>query len=53
MKTGYNLEASKRPVNLTLNEDLVEQVKGVTDNLSGIVETLLAVFVTKVQKTYG
>ena len=42
MKTGYNLEARKRPVNLTLNEDLVLRAKGVTDNLSGIGETLLA-----------
>jgi antitoxin CcdA len=50
MKTGYNLEARKRPVNLTLNEDLVLQAKGVTDNLSGIVESLLADFVTKEQK---
>ena len=50
MKAGYNLEARKRPVNLTLNEDLVQQAKGVTDNLSGIVESLLADFVTKEQK---
>ena len=50
MKTGYNLEARKRPVNLTLNEDLVQQAKRVTDNLSSIVESLLADFVTKEQK---
>lgn len=37
----------KRPVNLTLSEDLVEEVKGVTDNLSGVVESLLADFVSK------
>ncbi len=52
MKTGYNLEAKKRPVNLTLNEDLVQQAKEVTDNLSGIVEFLLADFVTKEQKKH-
>jgi antitoxin CcdA len=37
----------KRPVNLTLSENLVEEVKGVTDNLSGVVESLLADFVSK------
>ena len=42
MKTTYNLEARKRPVNLTLNEDLIVQVRGLTDNLSGVVESLLA-----------
>lgn len=37
----------KRPVNITLSEDLVEEVKGVTDNLSGVVESLLTDFVSK------
>jgi antitoxin CcdA len=37
----------KRPVNLTLSEDLVEEAKGVTDNLSGVVELLLADFLSK------
>ncbi len=37
----------KRPVNLTLNEDLVKQAKMVTDNLSGVVESLLAEFVAE------
>lgn len=45
MKTAYNPEARKRPVNLTLNEDLVAQARGITDNLSGIVESLLADYV--------
>ena len=45
MKTTYNMEARKRPVNLTLNEDLVVQVRGLTDNLSGVVESLLADYV--------
>ncbi len=39
--------ARKRPVNLTLSEDLVAEAKGVTDNLSGVVESLLADFVSK------
>ncbi len=42
MKASYNMEARKRPVNLTLSEDLVVQVRGLTDNLSGVVESLLA-----------
>jgi antitoxin CcdA len=37
----------KRPVNLTLGEDLVKEAKSVTDNLSGIVESLLTDFVAK------
>jgi len=45
MKTTYNLDARKRPVNLTLNEDLVVQARGLTDNLSGVVESLLADYV--------
>ena len=39
---GFDTAAKKRPVNLTLNADLVDRVKEVTDNLSGVVETLLA-----------
>jgi antitoxin CcdA len=45
MKVPYNREARKRPVNLTLNEDLVVQPRGLTDNLSGVVESLLADYV--------
>ena len=40
--TVFDSEARKRPVNLTLNEDLVVQVRGLTNNLSGVVESLLA-----------
>ena len=47
MKTGFNTAARKRPVNLTLNEDLVGQAKSMTDNLSGVVESLLAEFVER------
>ncbi len=43
--TSYKPDARKRPVNLTLNEDLVVQARALTDNLSGVVETLLAGFV--------
>ena len=45
MKAGYDLTARKRPVNLTLNEDLVLRARAITDNLSGVVESLLADFV--------
>ena len=45
MKTSYNTQARKRPVNLTLNEDLLLQARGMTNNLSGVVESLLADFV--------
>ena len=39
---AYDVAARKRPVNLTLNEDLVAQARAVTDNLSAVVESLLA-----------
>lgn len=53
MKTPYNPESRKRPVNesrkrpvnLTLNEDLVVEARGLTDNLSGVVESLLSGYV--------
>ena len=38
MKTAYNPAARKRAVNLTLNEDLVLQARGISDNLSAVVE---------------
>jgi antitoxin CcdA len=44
MKSDYDVAARKRPVNLTLNEDLVNQAKGLTDNLSQVVESLLSGF---------
>jgi antitoxin CcdA len=50
MKPHYDLAARKRPVNLTINEDLVLQVRGLTDNLSGVVESLLADFVAHEQQ---
>jgi antitoxin CcdA len=47
MKKAFNAAARKRPVNLTLNEDLVSQAKAMTDNLSSVVESLLAEFVER------
>ena len=42
MESAFDINARKRPVNLTLNADLVDRVRDVTDNLSGVVEKLLA-----------
>lgn len=42
MEPAFDSNARKRPVNLTLNADLVDRVRDVTDNLSGVVEKLLA-----------
>ena len=42
---GYDLTAPKRPVNMTLNEDIVRQARGLTSNLSETVESLLARFI--------
>ena len=45
MKQSYHASARKRPVNLTLNEDLVSKARTLTDNLSGVVESLLLGYV--------
>lgn len=37
----------KRPVNLTLSDDVVQQARSFSSNLSGVVETLLADYVRK------
>jgi post-segregation antitoxin (ccd killing protein) len=42
MEPAFDTNARKRPVNLTLNADLVDRVRDTTDNLSGVVERLLA-----------
>lgn len=46
----YNVTARKRPVNLTLNEDLVAQARAITDNLSAVIEALLADYVAEEQR---
>ena len=46
-KTLYDVNARKRAVNLTLNEDLVAQARNITGNLSGVIEVLLAGFVAE------
>jgi len=47
MKAVYNVDAKKRAVNLTLNEDLLANVREVTPNLSGVVESLLAEYLLR------
>lgn len=47
MKSTPLQQVRKRPVNLTLNEDLVLQARTMTDNLSGVVESLLKDFVER------
>jgi antitoxin CcdA len=42
---GYNVEAPKKRLNVTVNEDLVRVVQTLTGNLSGTIEDLLADFV--------
>jgi len=49
VRMGYDRKASKRAVNLSLNEDLVRQAKAITGNLSETVETLLAAHVAAEQ----
>jgi antitoxin CcdA len=43
----YDASARKRPVNLTLNESLVDQARRLTDNLSGVVEAMLVEYVER------
>jgi hypothetical protein len=45
MKPACDRDARNRPVNLTLNADLVSRAMGSADNLSGVVESLLAEYV--------
>lgn len=53
MKHGYDAAARKRPVNLTLNEDLVAQARAVTDNLSSVVESLLADYLAQERQRHA
>jgi post-segregation antitoxin (ccd killing protein) len=50
MKPNGETASRKRPVNLTLSEDLVELAKSLTDNLSGVVESLLSEYVSREQR---
>lgn len=45
LNVGFHKAAPERPVNTTLNEDLVRRARGITPNLSETVEGLLAAFV--------
>ena len=47
MRAVYDVKAPKRPVNLSLNGDLIAQARAVTGNLSEVVEALLADFLSK------
>lgn len=53
LKALYDTSARKRPVNLTLNEDLVARARSVTDNLSSVVEALLADFLAREKRKHA
>ncbi len=42
MKSTYDQQKRKCPVNLTLNEDLALQARAMTESLSGVVEITIA-----------
>ena len=42
IEAGYDVDASKKRINITVNEDLVRIAQTYTDNLSGTIEALLA-----------
>ena len=44
---GYDRTASKRAINVSLNQDLVRQARVYTRNLSGTLEDLLGDFVKR------
>jgi antitoxin CcdA len=50
MKAALGTAARKRPVNLSLNEDLIVAARQLTDNLSGVVESLLADYVERARQ---
>lgn len=50
MAFGYDANAAKRPVNMSLNEDLVAKARQFTGNLSEQVERMLGDFVAQEQK---
>lgn len=55
MNTIASPVSRKRPVNLTLNDDLIQQVRLFSSNLSGVVETLPADYVrqqTQLRQTH-
>ena len=47
MKTAIQQPLHKRPFNLLLNEENVQQARNFTNNLSATVDSLLAEYVTK------
>ena len=47
MKTAFKPTPPKRPFNLLLNEETVQQARNFTSNLSATVDSLLTDYVTK------
>lgn len=47
MRNHFDQKARKRRIHLSLNEDLVHQARTMTNNLSGVVESLLTDFVKR------
>ncbi len=47
MTTHQANSVRKRPVNLSLNEDIVAQAKALTPNLSSVVDALLSSYVAQ------
>lgn len=46
---GYDRAGAKRPVNMTLNDDLVRRARRFTRNMSETVEALLAEYVAQAE----
>ncbi|MFC3114065.1 type II toxin-antitoxin system CcdA family antitoxin [Cellvibrio fontiphilus] len=50
MNRTYNTQAPKKPVNVSINSDLLERAKGLSINLSAIFEQALAEQLRKEQR---
>ncbi|PPU04609.1 type II toxin-antitoxin system CcdA family antitoxin [Xanthomonas arboricola] len=53
MNRYYDVSAQKKPLNLTINADLVSQARAMTGNLSAKVEELLADYVTNERDSHS
>lgn len=51
MSTIYNTSASKKPTNLTVNKDLLDQAKKLNINISSVLEKALEYKVKEVLQT--
>ena len=47
MQLAYNVQAARRPVNLTANSDLIDRVRSEKGNLSALLEQSMVTFLAE------